>query len=191
MEIIAGVGGGAFVVVSLVLGTRLLLMAQRTRKLPELCMGACLLLMGGVGYPLITVVQQATQVAPELRAGVLVVQMLCHVVGNLGLAVFTMRVFRPEAAWSRAAAVAITGATLVLAMAQILAEGLVAFAVHGTGAWRFHSAVALVNLAWAGVESMRYHLQLERRLRLGLADPVVSDRLRLWALGMLAAARPG
>ena len=48
--------------------------------------------------------------------------------------------------------------------------------------------MALVNLAWAGVESMRYHLQLERRLRLALADPVVSDRLRLWALGMLAAA---
>ena len=54
MQLLAALGGGAFVLVSLVLSTRLLLLASRTRQLPELLVGLVLLLLGGVGYPLST-----------------------------------------------------------------------------------------------------------------------------------------
>jgi len=50
---LAALGGLAFVLASLVLGIRLLALATRTRRLPEVCIGLALLLMGGLGYPLI------------------------------------------------------------------------------------------------------------------------------------------
>ena len=45
----------------------------------------------------------------------------------------------------------------------------------------------LFGLAWAGTESLLFHAKLRRRLSLGLADAVTTDRLRLWAIAMLSA----
>jgi hypothetical protein len=53
MELLAGIGGGAFVLVSLVIGVRVLWLARRTRGLPEFAMGLGLILMGGLGYPVL------------------------------------------------------------------------------------------------------------------------------------------
>ena len=52
MELLAAAGGGAFVLVSLVIGVRVVWLAHRTRGLAELSMGLGLLLMGGLGYPI-------------------------------------------------------------------------------------------------------------------------------------------
>jgi hypothetical protein len=38
-------------------------------------------------------------------------------------------------------------------------------------------------MGWAFAECGRYHLLLRRRRRLDLADPVVTDRYRLYAVG--------
>jgi len=38
-----------------------------------------------------------------------------------------------------------------------------------------------VSFGWGLLECARYHLLLRRRLRLDLADPVVTDRFRLYA----------
>jgi len=47
--------------------------------------------------------------------------------------------------------------------------------------------LGLVPMSWAGFESIRYYKMQSRRLLLGLADPIVTDRFRLWGLSMLAA----
>jgi hypothetical protein len=45
-----------------------------------------------------------------------------------------------------------------------------------------------VPLWWAAIESFRFSRQLGRRAALGLADSLVSDRVRLWGCGSVAAA---
>ena len=46
----------------------------------------------------------------------------------------------------------------------------------------------LATLLWTGIESLAYSSALKRRLVLGLADPVVADRVQLWGIGMLLAS---
>ena len=47
--------------------------------------------------------------------------------------------------------------------------------------------IVVANYAWANVEAWRESSMLGRRCKLGLADPVVADRVRLWALALLAS----
>ena len=187
MELLAAVGGGAFVLVSLVLGVRLLAMSWRTREVPELACGLGLVLMGGIGYPILAVVQEAP-LGTDLKVALLVAQILCHVVGDTIFCVFTQRVFRPKAAW----AWVITGLTLALisamAIHQIVDPGLRAFVEGRSGVWHWHGGAATIPLLWAGTESTRYYLLMRKRSGLGLADPVLTDRFRLWAVAMLTAA---
>jgi hypothetical protein len=42
--------------------------------------------------------------------------------------------------------------------------------------------VALASYVWTAFESLRYWSLLRRRLALGLADPVVTNRFLLWGL---------
>ena len=49
------------------------------------------------------------------------------------------------------------------------------------------SALCTANLLWGAVESLRYYALMRRRLRLGLADPLVTNRFLLWGLGIGAA----
>jgi len=42
-------------------------------------------------------------------------------------------------------------------------------------------------LLWASLESLRYYAKMRRRLRLGIADPVVTNRFLMWGLGIGAA----
>ena len=53
MELLGAIGGVSFILASLVIGLRLLLLARRTRELPEFVIGLALFLMGGLGYPLL------------------------------------------------------------------------------------------------------------------------------------------
>ena len=43
-----------------------------------------------------------------------------------------------------------------------------------------------VGYAWTGIESLRHYATYRRRLALGLADPVVVNRMLLWGLMGLA-----
>jgi hypothetical protein len=188
VEVVAGVGGGAFVLVSLALGVKLLWLARRTRQLPEFACGLALLLMGAIGYPLLAVAQQATNLPVGFRSGLLVAQMICHVVANAAFCTFTRTVFRPSAKWASALSAAVVVAVTAEAAIQVATPGLAAFVTTGEGIWRYHGGVAIVPLLWAATESLRYGGQLARRERIGLADPVIVDRFRLWSVGMLFAA---
>jgi hypothetical protein len=187
MEQLAAVGGGAFILVSNVLGIRLLLMWWRTREIPELACGLGLMLMGGIGYPLMAVIEQAP-LAVEIEVGLLLAQMLCHVTGNTLLCVFTQRVFRPRALWAQTLIGLSFALTAAIAVVQIIHPGLVAFVERGVGIWHWHGAAAVIPLLWTGAESLRYHGLMRRRQELGLADPLLTNRFRLWAVAMFSAA---
>jgi hypothetical protein len=108
--------------------------------------------------------------------------------GMVGVCVFNWRVFRPREAWACWLTAGVTCAFAAVLALQSVTPGVRVAALHNEGLG-LHAFMALLAAptAWAAFESFRYHRLLTRRSKLGLADPVVADRLRLWGLGMLVA----
>jgi hypothetical protein len=188
LDLVAGIGGGAFVLASLFVGGRLLIAGLRRRELPELAIGAGLFLSAGLGYPLMMTAQLGRDLPDEVRTTLLLAHMLCNLFGLGGLTVFTRRVFRPDASW----ALALTGALLLgeaaAMLAQMLGPGAIAFLETAQGPWVGNTYIGLVILGWSGGESVWHHRMLKRRVALGLADSVVAERVGLWGYAMLTAA---
>jgi hypothetical protein len=188
MELLGAIGGMSFVLASLVIGLRLLLLARRTRELPEFAIGLALFLMGGLGYPLVSVARLATGVPEGPRIALFLVCIVFNVVGTLGVCVFNWRVFRPTQPWARSLTLAFSGALAFAFALQSVTPGLAPAALRNEGAG-YHVFMALQGgpIAWAALESLRYQRLLKRRARLGLADLVVVNRILLWGAGMLSA----
>jgi hypothetical protein len=188
-RLLAALGGLAFVLASILLGVRLLLLARRTRELPELCIGLAMLLMGGLGYPLIIAARMALRLPGPARVGVMEFAVLLMAVGILAVGVFNWQVFRPAERWPLGALVAAALSMLVCLLVQAHDPGMEAAAFHNQGLgfrlFLLHSALAS---GWGAAESLITWSRLRRRLRLGLADPVVAERVLLWAVASLAAA---
>jgi hypothetical protein len=187
MVVVAAVGGGAFVLAACVLGSRLLWLSRRTRALPEFAIGLGLFLMGGMGYPLTVLARHATSWSDESRATLILVNELCSLLGMTAVALFNWRVFRPDSLLARAAVAGIALAYAGFIAAQGATVGWAGFALTGAGPWNQSISLSILTLGWAGWESLRYHMVMRRRQRIGLADAVLVDRFRLWALGILTA----
>jgi hypothetical protein len=189
LEILGAIGGGAFILTSLVLGMRLMLLARRTRKLPEFSMGLGLFLMGGVAYPFQVVAQVAASLPLGLRAALMAFAILCLSTGTTFFAVTTWRIFRPGSKAAAAGAPLVAGALLLFVVLQCASQGGFSALVRDrSGPFRYHILVVALPVWWASFESFRYYGMLKRRLLLGLADPVVADRMRLWGMSTLIAA---
>lgn len=179
-------GVGIFLVACLAVGARLLVLAAHTRQAPELALGVTLFASGGLGGILYFL---GTSRAEELGALAVWVRgggRLCLSAGALTLWGFTWRVFRPGTRW--AAVVFSLGALAVLA--GFVGEG---FATSFSGG-NFHTAWSQLGILarglaflWAAIESFRYFGLLRRRLRVGLADPVVVNRFLLWGIATSTA----
>jgi len=190
-ELLGLVGFGSFLAVSLTVGIRLLALARRTRRLPELAIGLQLVLAGALGYGLLTAAE-SLHVFPDPYgrwasfAGVTAIS-----AGSWFLALFTRRVFRRESAVAHAA---------LLALALWLAFGVygawmlqIERAETGGGAWlgRWAAMIGLfVAYAWACFEPLSHHAQLRRRARIGLdaGHAIVANRMLLWGIGTGAVA---
>lgn len=189
---LAALGGGVFVLVSLVLGPRLLALARRTGELPEFTMGLCLLLMGGLGYPLATLGRAVTAFPDDVRGFLLGCSALCNTVGFSALAVFTWQVFRRASLLAELLVSTCLLGLAVLVPAEAVWPGLVASALsieaYPGAPGYLRVVVGLAILYWASAEAGLYGRMLKRRLALGLADAVVADRVRLWAIAMAGAS---
>jgi hypothetical protein len=189
VAILGAIGGGAFILTSLVLGIRLMLLSRRTRKLPEFSMGLGLFLMGGVAYPFQVVAQVATALPDAVRVAMMAFAILCLSTGTVFFAVTTWRIFRPDSKAAAAFAPLMAGALLLFVVLQCAGPGGFSALVHErSGIFRFHILVVALPVWWASFESFHYYGMLKRRMVLGLADPVVADRMRLWGMSTLLAA---
>ena len=110
---------------------------------------------------------------------------------NLGGAttfVFTWTVFRQGRAWAAWLTALAVG---VLAGAWLLELVMTGFVIEGDPmsglAMQWSSWMRIGALGWGAAESPRYWALMRRRERLGLADPVVTNRFLLWGLGIGAA----
>jgi hypothetical protein len=187
MQLIAALGGLAFIVSSLVTGARLLGVARRTRELPEFVLGFGLFLMGGLGYPLTLLGEFGAFLPNDARAGLIAANQACTVVGITLFSFFTARVFRPHSTLARVYVVAAGAAFCLIFVHRAVTLGFAPLSQGGQSQPIPHVILTVLSLGWAGIESLLYYGLLRKRLRLGLADPVLVDRMRLWAVGMLCA----
>jgi hypothetical protein len=107
--------------------------------------------------------------------------------GFAAIAVFTQHTFRRDAPLARAAAAALVSGLAFALLAQAVGEGFAVRVIPGAAYW-LGFALRSAALAWLAVESLRWFVALRRRLRLGLAEPLVTNRfllLGIWACAML------
>lgn len=187
MVVVAGLAGLFSVLTSWFVGARLVLLARRTRQLPELLVGLALFLTGGCWSPFVAVGRQAAALPDAVRATLVCVGCICGVLGMVCLAVFVWRTYRPGDAWAGAVAGVIALVLCAVFAAQSAGHGWVDFAHTESGPWLLASWIGVGIYCWANVEAWRHYGMQRRRAALGLADPVVTDRMRLWAFAMGAA----
>ena len=109
--------------------------------------------------------------------------------GGLATFVFNWTVFRRGERWAQVL-VAAAGAVFV---ATLLVDGFrTGFAFPGdpqaTLPLQISGWLRIAALGWGAAESIRYYAMMRRRARLGMADPVVTNRFLLWGVGIGAAA---
>ena len=186
MLVLAGLVTALNLVLSLVVGLRLLARARRGWPAPELTLALYFLLSAFLSTPPQIVVYGGMSDArlavsePAARA-LLAFAVLAMAIGSGAIYVFTWKTFRPERWWAKAI-VAAGCAGLALGYAiEALHEGFAPVVFAGPGHWIGWAGrtAAMLGVTW---ESYRYWRMLSRRLRLGLADPVVTNRFLLWAV---------
>jgi hypothetical protein len=179
-----GVGLLVMIIADGVVGVRLVMLARLTRQLPEFFFGLSFLSLGVVGYPLSIIARKAAMAGtpiPELLPTALLFQDLA----SLAMFVATWQTFRPADRWPRHA----VWVGMVVFAASLIGDSVVA------GAWIFRDGGVWYELGfwaragaffWGAAEAGRYYNIMSRRLKLGLADPVVTDRFRLWTISSYA-----
>jgi hypothetical protein len=191
-EIFGLVGFATFIIVSAVVGVRLLLLAQRTRRLPELAIGLNFVLGGWIGYGLLLAAESIRVFPAPFDGWASFTGVTAMSLGCLSVCVFTYRVFRSGERGAYAA---------LCALSVWLALGIAgSWALHiekaqaGLGNWLGHwgpNVGMLVAYAWSSYEPLRYHGALRRRAAMGLGDPLVANRVLLWGIGTLGSAGAG
>jgi hypothetical protein len=187
MQLFALVSVAIYCFVSLVLGVRLLRMARRTGELPELIVGLAFLVGGMLGYPF-NVAAGFLLAAAEPEAA-----RLSYGVGQLGLAsgaflvlVAWWRIFAPDSPAARAVVIG-WGLVMIAALGYALT---ITGPVAGERLTKlpYLALLALQTGCYAlmGYASLTHADRLERRSALGMADPVVANRLLLWGLSNAA-----
>jgi hypothetical protein len=177
------VSGSLYLLTISAVGVRLLVLAGRNRALPELLLGLAFLLGGTLGATAEVVAQtRADALGPLLAGRVLLVGKLASCAGLACYGVFVWRVFRPDALWAPALAAALLAVTL-LAIAGFAAAGAFSRGALPDGWFWVEFAARMASPVWLAVEAFLYHARMQRRVRLGLADPLVANRFLLWGLG--------
>lgn len=182
-EMLGAVGLVAFAVSSLAIGARLLVLGRRTRGVPELAVGLGFVIGCVVGYVPETIVLSTDFISPEREATVLAVTQVAIRLAAISVLVFTRHVFRPHDAWALGLA---TLLVVALAMSWVAFPYTRIYAEN----WRelfwydFFAVARSIALAWGAAESLIYYAKSRRRMRLGLAQALVSNRFLLWGIGL-------
>jgi hypothetical protein len=190
VQALAGICLLLFVAVCTLVGVRMLLLARRTKGLPELLMGTGMVVIAGIGYPISHLSgfggPVGKMVVPLWIASTLLTQ-----TGIVCIYAFNQQVFRPRDGWARPVVVA-AGALMLVSLAgsaHALAgappEMLSQRAARG---WLFFGMIGYSGcFVWSAFEGFTQHAKARRRLALGLADRVVVNRFLLWGVfGLMA-----
>jgi len=174
------------VAVTLTVGVRLLLVARRTRGLPEVLFGFTFLstalgqAFGQIGMRLLWPTPGPLATTMNALTFALVT------LGTAALGLVVWRVFRPGKGWGAALCAAVCGLTL-LAYAIRLWDGDFTDARGQTRGYLLHITAWGILLAWTASEAIHYWSLLRKRLTLGLADPMATNQILLWGISGIFA----
>jgi hypothetical protein len=175
-----------FLVVSSVVGTRLLLLWRRTRQLPELLIGLGVLGIGPLGFGCSAVSAFVASTAPRAAVVLAITGATAATVGIAAKFLFNWRVYHPEGAW--AARIAQGG--MLLSVVTLAGGSLLGGYPDGLEIPRWYltrGALQALCLLWGAAEALRYWGRMKRRQRLGLSDPTLTNRFLLWGIAAGAA----
>ncbi len=181
VELFTLVGLSAYCFVSLVVGIRLLLLARRTRELPELLIGLAFLTGGAIGYTILVASTQLLEKAPDLARTLYYLGMPLLSLCAALLYRFWQQVYHPRE--RPAAFVFWTAVALLIGGLAAQWATTEVGSIAGESYWYrlqlyVQGGAYAINM-WA---SGRLQQALRRRIPLGLADPIVVNRVFLWAL---------
>jgi hypothetical protein len=182
---IALLGMSLQTIVSLAVGIRLMALARRSRRFPELALSLVTLLMPALGYPSLMLAVGLEQLSLPGVVPVFFVALSAIMAAGLMNCFFTWRVFRADAIWAGVACALATWLLLAPVGALTVHVGLggIDAGIRNADGWTaLPILTGLCGMGWTSVESLRYYLVSRRRLLLGLADAAVSNRFLLWAL---------
>jgi hypothetical protein len=189
----AGLVGGLAQLVSILsafwLGGGLIRRALRGRGKPEMLLGVHLVLTMGVGSLLLTVVSVSahadTGVSPGGLFALAITGNSVVIVGLMAALWFNTHVFHTGQRVAQLLAW-VCSALMWAGFAYLVwAGGLIGENQFSTTYMPFCLAMVMTDL-WVAVDALRFRVQLKKRLALGLADPIVVDRLALWGYGAVA-----
>ena len=186
MKAVIAIGFGGFFLSSLAIGLRLVWLAYRNRELPELLIGIGILGIGPAGFAGTIFALLLGPRHPSAGACLLAAATLAVSVGAVAAYVFNWTVFRRGDRWAKGI---VGAAALLFAVCFVgrLTTGGFALPLHLDVWLHLYSIVMTGSLLWGSGESLRYYALMRRRLRIGLADPLVSNRFLLWGLGIGSA----
>jgi hypothetical protein len=186
----------ANLVLSLTIGIRLFWLARRGSRFgPEFwlaCFFVCAAFLGaGLNISVYAGLADPTlALSPNNGAAVLAASGIAYCLGTFGIFVFNWLTFRRDSAPARLAVACGTLFLLGAFVAQGLTEGYKVLVFPGPAYWTFYVA-RVAPYYWLAVESLRYYTLARRRLRIGLADAMVTNRFLLLGLWALAWASMG
>jgi len=176
----------ASLIVSTVLGVRLLRLWRRSRLAPELAIGASFLLAGVIGYLATILGNPATPGLDPAGTHTLLVIGLALISCGVSLNYFFVwKVFRPASGCAQALFWLATGA---LAATVVPLSGSPTTPPEVGPVTTLGDLVRIGGGAWGAFEALRYYVLMRRRLRIGLAEPALSNRFLLWGLACCATA---
>jgi hypothetical protein len=167
------------IAINLIVGGRVLKMGIASRAAPELLLGATLL-FDGLEW-LFWLIGVYTPLADTPLGGWFVIGCRTGIFVSMSFQLqFVRRVFRPDSSWAR---IFTTIVTLTIATGLFVGTYLgdeMGFASGRIWIW-LELGGAVTTLLWCALEAGSHYLKMRRRIPLGLADPVVANRVLLWS----------
>ena len=186
LEAISGLTILGLMGLSAAVGVRLVRLGRRAGGGPELWLGLYFLIYGCFATAAsITVYLGWSAPDAALSDGttrLLNATFFClSTIGMTCLLLFTQRTFHPSSSGARALVWGIAALMAAAAIGVGVMEGFEVRVLNGVPYW-IHFSARLVPFVWVATESFRYRSLLQRRAAIGLADPLVANRLLLWGL---------
>lgn len=182
MSFVGLASAGVFALSALLIGVRLFALGLRRSAWPEGLIGLAFLLIGIGDVLLVSAAAVADGRPAELP---LLIALGIIDVGFAAIALFSWYVFHRASFMGSLITALLVGANLFIAAAS---PWIPAFPDGTPGPLPLRGALRFTIFVWSAITSLRYYAKMKRRLALGLADPLVTDRFRLWGLFMAGGA---
>jgi hypothetical protein len=188
VEALSGIVTLATLLLGLLIGVRLIVRSGLQPRVPELWLGCFFLfyhaLASGLSSALYTGWSRPELALPgNVASGVHCAYYMTSIFGSIGFVVFTWLTFRPRESWARWLTFGLCAGMVAGAFLLWWTERFELRVLNGSGYWLV-LAQKSVGFTWLCAEAWRSWRMSRLRLRLGLADPMVSNRFLLisvWA----------